>query len=370
MNKKITYVFSGERKKLISKEDKYAEEFFYGIKYFKNNNDVKIIEFNQNPSNNLILKFFDKVFQKALNLPFFSSFVTNKKNLEILKNTDYLILVNERAGLSSFFLILYVKIFGKINVTLFSMGLYSKKIRFKKLTILHDFFINIFTRVYDNIIFLGEGEYKRALKTSKNPNFYFVPFAIDHEFWQSNNKTRYQNEFIVFVGNDGNRNYELVYEIAKSMPQQKFIFISSNSLLNNNRLNNVTYIDGKWGTEKYNDYDIKELYEKSAVSIIPLKESYQPSGQSVCLQSMSLGIPVILSKTKGFWEEGKFENYKNIIFMNSNATVEDWISVISKLRTDKKLFELLSSNSKKTIKEHYNLDSFNKKIEKIIIKKV
>ena len=33
------------------------------------------------------------------------------------------------------------------------------------------------------------------------------------------------------------------------------------------------------------------------------KRKFQPSGQSVALQSMSLGIPVMITETKGFWQK-------------------------------------------------------------------
>ena len=47
---------------------------------------------------------------------------------------------------------------------------------------------------------------------------------------------------------------------------------------------------------------LKEIYDKSFISLIPLKDSLQPSGQSVALQSMSMMVPVIITKTVGFWD--------------------------------------------------------------------
>ena len=35
---------------------------------------------------------------------------------------------------------------------------------------------------------------------------------------------------------------------------------------------------------------------------MPLVETLQPSGQSVALQSMSMGLPVLITKTEGFWD--------------------------------------------------------------------
>ena len=61
-------------------------------------------------------------------------------------------------------------------------------------------------------------------------------------------------------------------------------------------LQNVKVIPGYWGNESLTDSELKDIYLNSILSIIPLK-STQPSGQSVALQCMSLGIPVLITKT-------------------------------------------------------------------------
>ena len=62
-------------------------------------------------------------------------------------------------------------------------------------------------------------------------------------------------------------------------------------------------INGSWNDETISDAEIREIYEKSRLTIVPLKNSIQPSGQSVTLQSLSVGTPVIITKTDGFWDE-------------------------------------------------------------------
>ena len=69
------------------------------------------------------------------------------------------------------------------------------------------------------------------------------------------------------------------------------------------------------GNNFISDNEIKSLYQNALLTILPLKNSYQPSGQSVALQSMSMGTPVIISNTEGFWDIKSFENNKNIKFV-------------------------------------------------------
>ena len=49
-----------------------------------------------------------------------------------------------------------------------------------------------------------------------------------------------------------------------------------------------------------------------------MKESLQPSGQSVALQSIACGTPVLITKTGGFWDNKNFKDKDNIFFAMKN----------------------------------------------------
>ena len=78
---------------------------------------------------------------------------------------------------------------------------------------------------------------------------------------------------------------------------------------------NVRFISGSWGNQKITDSELREIYCKSKLVIIPLVESYQPSGQSVTLQAMASKTPVLISSTKGFWDKENFTDYENIFLI-------------------------------------------------------
>ena len=99
------------------------------------------------------------------------------------------------------------------------------------------------------------------------------------------------------------------------MQDFKFTFVSSSSQLNSCKLTNVEIIKGDWSKGSFNDLFIKDIYEESDLVILPLKNSYQPSGQSVALQAMSMEKPVMISKTKGFWSDKDFQHELNIILL-------------------------------------------------------
>ena len=81
--------------------------------------------------------------------------------------------------------------------------------------------------------------------------------------------------------------------------------------------------------------------------------------------SGSLGIPVVITKTKGFWDERLFEHSENIYFINSN-TPEIWFKEVSYLLNNKKLMDRISLNAKKLIRSQLRLEQFNTKLERIL----
>ncbi len=361
----ITYIFKNGRKKNYLNNSVEARDFYYGLFSFeKEEHKLSIIEFDEEPSPiKWPLNFIDKVLSKILNLPFNTARLTSVKNIRKAVKTDKLILVNENVACSSLFLLIFLKLFSKTEVYFFCMGLFSKKLRFKNLKFFHEKIIKIIIFFVDRVIFMGEGEYKKAKrKIKKTDKLIFLPFAIDTNFWTKNEDVNFESkDYIVFVGNDGNRNYELLLDIAKEMKEYKFIFISNNEKVLSFNQENIKSVKGSWSEKYLDDKELRDFYSKARISLIPLKESSQPSGQSVALQSMSMGVPVMITQTEGFWDKTKFNNFENIIFLESNES-KRWIKIIEEIYFDYDRLKEISKNAKITVEEEYNLDSFKDKL--------
>ena len=103
----ILYVFGSGRSDRIKDNEIQTEEFFYGYfhikKEYKNTdfiemkNEVKPERFSQS-----ILLFFDKVFRKLTNLPFYMNLICTKENYKKISKADKIIATNDRLGLSIF----------------------------------------------------------------------------------------------------------------------------------------------------------------------------------------------------------------------------------------------------------------------------
>ena len=318
---KVTYIFGFGRSKLISSAENFADEFFYG--YFKLLNDkqnINYIEFEDNSeklSFKIISSFISRVLRKVSKLSFFIENICNLKNFKILWNTNHIIATNDRIGISLLpFLIIY-KLFNVNQTTVVVMGLLAKQTRNLTSHIIQRILLNIFFSLGSNFIFLSKGECIQAEVSYKKykEKFHFVPFCVDTSFWKRDASKKIKRTKILFIGNDGRREYDLVLEIAKALPQYEFLLINSNieeTLINSD---NVTLIKGSWNKRVLTDQQLRDFYHEGLLSIIPIKNTYQPSGQSVALQSMSMKVPVIISDTIGFWDKEMFKNNENIFFM-------------------------------------------------------
>lgn len=363
-NKKIRYVFSSGRIEKLN-DPRYAREFFYGYDFFKNKvQDINFIEYKNNK--NLFLKVIDKIFRKILNLPIYFEISHTKSNMRELKNSDLVVFTNDRLALGSIFILKKIKKSYETKSVMICMGLFGKESKNKFSIKLHNFLISSLVREIDFVIFLSKAEKEVASKNFPlfSHKFFYIPFCIDSEFWTRENSTSNINN-ILFIGNDGNRDYKLVIELAKELPTYNFTFITSKISENEILSSNVKIIKGHWNLSLLTDVEMKEYYNSAQLSLIPLVESLQPSGQSVALQSMSMKVPVIITKTRGFWDLDNFQNNKHLIFIENNS-LDSWVKEIKSILQDNERQENLISNSRNLINESFNLSVFNNLLNQIV----
>ncbi len=370
MKKEITFVFqSGRTSRLNENDETYSKEFFYSYHQFKAEYEkVHIVEFEDSSSVfNKILKYLSSIMRYLTTIPFYFEKIMYLKNLKIFIKSDVLIFTNQRVAFTSSLLIFVSKIFNKkLESSVFIMGLFINQSKNAVRIHLRELFTLVFLKQLNKIIFLGQGEYEYAKqkypKFSKK--FYFLPFSIDTNFWHSTQDVSI-NKNILFIGNDGKRDYEKVIEIANSLRDYSFTLISNNIDENKLTNKNISIYKGSWAENKISDLDIRTIYENSFISIIPLVNSNQPSGQSVALQSMAMGLPVLISKTKGFWDNNYFKNNENIIF-NYENTVQSWNKLIENMYDNKSLHSDISRNGKLLVNKRYNLETFFSTLKSIV----
>lgn len=358
--KNITFVFSGNRKNLLLSKEKYARDFFYGYTEFDEKKyNLNIIEFEK-PKYKLAIIFtkFESILSRLLSLPIYFSKILKFKNLKTLLSSNEIYLVNEGVGISTLPLLFIINLTKSNSINLFVMGLYSKKIKYSFFYPLHKLFIRLLVSQVNYLIFLGEGELRKAKKFHPNylhKKFVFSPFLIDTTFWSIDEFDLKKNKDILFVGNDGNRDFKFLAKLVTALSDFSFTIVSSAENLKELDLKNVTLIDGDWSTNKLSDEDLRKIYASSKLCIIPLKNSSQPSGQSVALQSMSMGIPVLITNTEGFWDSKSFNDNQELFFIKENS-IDLWASKIKLLLSDELKLDKVSKNAKKLVNEKFSIE--------------
>ena len=363
----ITYIFGAGRLEKLDSGSIRAREFFYGYQFLSNDNNMQIIEM-QSPdvSQRPFLNFIDKVLRKLTKLPIYTKDILFYKNYKTLKKTEKLIVTTDLLALSVLPFLLIIKILYKIEIFVIVMGLFGREPKNKIIKFFQNFYIGILLKLTNEFIFLGKGEYLDAklMRPRDSEKFIFLPFCVDTDFWKPDKSYEHdKRNGILFIGNDGKRDFKLIEKIAKSLPEIEFTFITSQ--IRNTSLPNVNLIKGNWGKSILTDSEILNFYLSSRLTIIPLKNTLQPSGQTVALQSMACGTPVMISETKGFWDKDKFKHRKNILFVN-NADVSAWIEEVRNYYYDPLVLKSLSENSLETINDEYKLENFDKNLKAII----
>lgn len=363
----ITYIFMKGRALKQKNETIIPNDFFYFYEKIEESREFnsKLLEVNSVNKFNLfryLYSLYEKYLRNRTGLSFYGNEFLKYQNLKTVYKSDKILLVNESVSFSLLLLFFFLKKIKKVEISIFLMGLFSKLDIDNKY---HKRILNRMLNLYDKFIFVGMGEYDFAEKNFPDwsEKYFFLPFSVDQDFWKSNKNTQNKKE-ILFLGNDLNRDFEFAYNLGKNMDKYSFIFVS-NSFSKYKKYKNIQILDSNWLEGGITDIDIRNIFEKSACTIVPLINTIQPSGQSVSLQSMSMNVPVIITKTKGFWDYDTFENNRNIIFAEKND-IKLWESLIENLFKDNSLYGNLIMNAKKTMEDDYNQDKLFKKFLKII----
>jgi len=356
----ITYIFN-EGKKNIIENPEFSKEFIYFYDFMKSEfTDINFIELNGQHKSffTKILRLLEKFLYKFYRVPFFGHKILDLKNFKRLLNSDHIIISTENIGFSLTLPLNFIKLIKKPKVSILIMGVSN----FVNVSRSRNF-INRMFNISDNLIFLSTGEKEKISKlfTRHSHKMYYLPFSIDPNFWKKDFHPSSEKEFILFNGNDHQRDYVFLDKLIFNLPDYKFLIVS-NSFKTKNR--NVKVISTDIRNPQITDKMLREIYSMSYLSLIPLKNTHQPSGQSVAIQSMAMEVPVIITETNGFWEKSLFENNKNIFFLRSN--MKEWVNLINDLDKNKYKINKVSKNARKTIEENYSNTKVYKKFLEIL----
>ena len=124
-------------------------------------------------------------------------------------------------------------------------------------------------------------------------------------------------------------------------------------------------IKGDWHSQLLSDIEMRALYRDCEFVILPLKQTFQPSGQSTCLQAMACSKAVLISNIKGIWDRKLLKHKENIFFVKpfDNKDLNMAIKILFK---NIELRKKLEKNGRKLITDYFSISIMKNNIKKIL----
>lgn len=186
-------------------------------------------------------------------------------------------------------------------------------------------------------------------------------FGVDTHFWSSNGKS-VSNGSILAIGNDSMRDFTTLLQAAKQIENR--VTIVTKRPMEVEVPPNVQVIRSAWNSQELEDNAILDLFRGAMAVAVPLRESFQPSGQSVTLQGMACGKPVILTRTSGIWEKNHMRHRRNVLLVEPEKP-EEWVKKIRLLNEDKPLRENIGNSAREYVCSYGSIGQFARRLERL-----
>lgn len=376
MQKKHLFVYTSGRRKRIEQRDDgtVASDFLYGYSSWKSHGvDAEYIESNDISHNYLSFRYWklrknNNSFARNLGIGNRSHFFVGC--LGYLNQFDNIIATTDSIALG----LLKFKESGELraSVCFLNMGLggvldrlsrqnHSKYTYYKSR-------LSVLLPHCENIISVGKGEsvYLRREFEEISNKLIFLPFGIDAEFWRPPEGVTqcFESPQILFAGNDLNRDYKLILEIARRRQDLNFVFATSR-LQSIDCPPNVKLLRGHLSTDVVTDLDMRKLYWESSMVLVLLNETLQPSGQTVSLQAMASGCPVVITETSGLWDPEVIVDDECCVYVEQ-GNIESVMNRMDQLLTDNFYRSSIVSKARETVLKHYQAIQFSDQLLRIV----
>tara|TARA_R110002033_G_scaffold135_1_gene1493 strand:- start:29147 stop:30997 length:1851 start_codon:yes stop_codon:yes gene_type:complete len=345
---KVTYFFKNGRLSRVNSNENYPKEMFYGADRLEN---VIIEESADIKRLRGVFSILDRLFKLEL-----FTFSDMYKLFSIKSKYD--VVASLSVSMSAMRGLLN-KIFRKDKKAMcFSMSAYYQN--FNKVE------RKLFSWVQKDLIFISISRYDYKILQDKlmPSHHYLVEFGIDTDFWKLCEEV--EEEYYFAIGMDKSRDWETLIE-AFTNRKEKLVMINNKE--HKNLPSNITHINGSYyKNSSLNDEDIRDYYKKAKAVIVPLVETGQPSGQSVCLQAMAMKKSIIITDTSGLWSK-KLKDKENSFLVNvkDSKSINDAIEFIEQ---DKSKAKEIAMNGYELVQKNFTYNQFVEKLEKIIEKEV
>lgn len=348
---KIAFVYTrGRLRRLNSVQaGESASEFFFGSEQLRAaGHEIDMIEVGMDESGGIVRRLTDILFGWGLLPNRTRGWVFWGLRPQLTKLNESEVVVSTTTG-TAFSLGIW-KALGKLRPEIVAIhcGIFNYPPNWLRRLQIRYLLNRMWTMIY------GAGEYEPMRQTFDTPAERLVvnQFGVDCNFWSPGG---HESDFILSVGNDSRRDYGLLVRAAATLGCKTRIVT---------RLEvpgpiptNVEILNSSWHKEALTDLELRELYRQCLCVVVPLRESFQPSGQSVALQAMACGKPVVMTHTRGLWSPERIRDDENLLLVPPGDEVRLTAAISSVLR-DPGLRQRLGQSARRTVCEHFTIRHF------------
>jgi glycosyltransferase involved in cell wall biosynthesis len=207
----------------------------------------------------------------------------------------------------------------------------------------------------------GEGELDPTRKMFRVPaeRIEVNQFGVDTKFWRPAHNV--SGNYVLAVGNDVHRDYAPLLDVA-FRTDFRYILVTRHNL--DPLPPNVEILRGDWHAMAISDEELRGLYQRAKLVVVPLHETAQPSGQSVCLQAMACGKAVVLTRTRGLWSHTMMNDGENVV-MVAPGDKTGLHNAIFRLATDDVECSRIGRNARETVCREADISLFSRRLERL-----
>lgn len=305
---KVAFVYAGGR---LGRDAQGPSDFFYGSRELARRADwgVRLVELDQFPADVLTGLLAGRLFRRYLPPRTSADWIARcRRALPQLRGCEVVVSTSTEA---SFGLALW-KSWGLLRSPL--IGILCGAVNYPIGSEIRRNWTSSLLARMQPVLFAGSEKEGLSRRFALAPEKIAVGwFGVDEKFWQPPTQ-KSPRSGVLAVGNDGRRDYATLLESARMLPQISFTVITRISAPNDLPAN-VKWRRGDWSKQVVSDLELRELYQRAACVVVPLKESLQPSGQSVAMQAMMCGAPVVHTKTSGWWGAEVIRDGKEVLLV-------------------------------------------------------
>jgi glycosyltransferase involved in cell wall biosynthesis len=276
---------------------------------------------------------------------------------------DVIIATADRVGIP-LVVLSWLKIIPKKSTVYISIGLPERLAKLNRL--MFWFYQKAFYSCANHIICYGYGESLRIKSFLPNAKrrINFFPFGVGVDYFHPNGCFREKGDYILSIGADKNRDFELLLSIASQITSE-ILIITTQQRLGELANKFETFPDNVRFQTDVPFVEIKNLLFSSRFVVLPVIENSYSGATTTLLQAMSMEKAVIISKTSAI-ESGYFLQDKKNCLLVEPSDGEELLSNILKLLDNKPNQKSLGVEARKTIKQHLSWVHYTNNLYSVI----